>query len=382
MIKSKTASWLTPANAKRAGFFANGAAIGAWAPLVPLARARLDLNEGSLGILLLAMGIGGLITMPLSGPLVALRGYRQIILTAFFISTITLAPLAILGSFASMFIALLIFGMAIGLTDVAMNMHAAKVESTEKRALMSGFHGMWSVGAFFGATAMTLFLSAKLSPLLASLIIIALCLVVALPFRAAYIHESPAVKGEPLFVIPKGIVIYLGVLCFILYFSEHAILDWGGVLMNTMRGVPIEQAGFGYACFAASMTVMRFLGDRLRDKMGDKYVMLIGGVMAASGYAMIAIIPVIWLDYAGFMIAGAGIANLVPIIFSVAGRTKIMPPHLALTAVATVSFAGLLFGPGLIGFIAHQTSLTFSFLMLSALLMFVALSFRIISKFE
>ncbi len=359
--------------ATRVIFFTVGVMIAAWAPLVPMAKERVGVDEAQLGLMLLGLGIGGLITMPLTGPMTAVWGYRRVILGMFFVAVVVLPALAMFDGFWAMTIALAFYGGAIGSTDVAMNLQASEIEKLSGRPLMSNFHGMWSIGAFSGAASMSALLSFGAAPLTAAAFISALSCAITILVTSGLMPKNAKPSDEPLFVIPKGAIIVLGAICFCVYLSEHAVLDWSAVFMTTVKGTAPAHAGFAYAVFAAMMTLARFMGDRLRQSFGDNRVYVWGGVLAAAGYVMISIGQGTGMAFVGFACVGLGIANLVPIIFSAAGRARAMPSHLALTAVATVAHGGLLMGPAIVGFVSYATSLSIAFGLLACLMAIVSL---------
>jgi predicted MFS family arabinose efflux permease len=366
--------------ATRMVFFTVGVMIAAWAPLVPLAKARVGLDDGQLGLMLLGLGIGGLITMPLTGPMTAVWGFRRVILAMFCAGVLVLPALTVFDGFWAMTIALVLFGGAIGSTDVAMNLHAAEIERMAARPLMSNFHGMWSIGAFAGSAGMSVLLSFGLMPIFAATLISALSFVLTIFVAKGLLPKPATPSDEPLFVVPRGSIIVLGAICFCVYLSEHAVLDWSAVFLTSIKDMSAGNAGFGYAVFAFSMTLTRFVGDRLRARLGDVNVYVLGGLLAAIGYILIGAIGGIVGPFVGFALVGAGVANLVPIIFSAAGRARAMPSHLALTAVATVAHGGLLFGPAIVGFVSHATSLTSAFILLGGVMIFVTLNVRSLSR--
>ena len=140
------ASAVATQHATRAVFFIAGIGMAAWAPLVPYAKDRAQLSDGSLGTLLLFLGLGSLVAMPLTGMLVGRAGCKKVIACGSLFILLALPLLATLSTPATLAIALMIFGAAIGLVDVAMNIQAVEVEKASGRAMMSGFHGFFSVG--------------------------------------------------------------------------------------------------------------------------------------------------------------------------------------------------------------------------------------------
>ena len=161
-------------------------------------------------------------------------------------------------------------------------------------------------------------------------------------------------------VIPRGIVILVGALAFIAFLTEGALLDWSALFLTGSFAVPAAQAGIGYALFSVAMTVGRLTGDWVVTPMGQQRTLLCGGLMVTAGFALL-LLPLAWLASSGFLLIGLGAANLVPILFSAAGRQTAMPPALAVASITTVGYAGILAGPAVIGYIASLTSLRAAF---------------------
>jgi predicted MFS family arabinose efflux permease len=360
--------------ATRLAFLSAGLAMAAWAPLVPYVKARLGLEEAELGLLLLCLGVGSLLAMPLTGVLAARLGCRRVVLAAGGLACLALPCLPLAASASQLALALFIFGAAIGTLDVAMNIHAVMVEKASGGALMSGFHGLFSVGGFLGAGGMALLLWSGLSPAWASL---AAALVVTLALAAAGPHllREPE-PGEPgsLFVLPHGAVIFIGVLCFIVFLVEGAILDWSALFLTASRGLDPRQGGLGYAAFAIAMTSGRLSGDRIVKRFGSKRVLLLGGLCAAAGFFVAVLAPAASMALLGFVLIGLGASNIVPILFTAAGNQPAMPASLAIAAITTIGYAGILAGPALIGFVAHASSLSIAFGGLGCALLLVASS--------
>ena len=184
-------------------------------------------------------------------------------------------------------------------------------------------------------------------------------------------------EGEtPLFVVPRGIVLLIGVLCFIMYLSEGTILDWGALFMTAERGTEASRAGLAFACFSVAMTIGRLFGDRIVQALGDARVLLYGSLCAAAGFGLVVAAPWAWASLAGFTVVGLGVSNIVPVLFSATARQKFMPLSLAVSAVTTIGYLGVLAGPALMGFVAHATSLVIVFCITLALMCFVAVVSR------
>jgi MFS family permease len=354
-IMTRDGSLRSAANATRIAFIANGLAFASWAPIIPFAKANTGVDEAALGLLLLCLGIGSVISMPITGWLCARHGTRPMILISAMIMACALPFLAYLVTYWALAVTLLIFGAAIGTLDVAMNIHAAEVEKRSGRALMSGFHGMFSVGAICGAGFVTLLISYGIAPLIATLCVTGSVIIAILWVQSHYlITKSDA--PEP-FRPPSGIVKWLALLAGIAFLIEGAIMDWGALLMIERAVFSMEQAALGYIAFSITMVIGRLSGDYVVPRIGRRAILLGGGTLVVLGLIAITTLPSPALNLIGFAVIGLGAANLVPVVFSAAGQQSDMDPNMAVASVTFVGYAGILLGPAIIGFGAQYTSL-------------------------
>jgi predicted MFS family arabinose efflux permease len=356
-------------------FFVAGFALAAWAPLVPYAKERLGVDEGTLGLLLLCLGIGSIMSMPLTGTLAARLGCRRVIWGATVVICLALPCLVLASSVPSLAVALFAFGAGVGTVDVTVNIQAVIVEKAARRAMMSGFHGLFSVGGIVGSGLISAFLWAGASPLVAVICVVALILVSLVAFGRSLLPYGSE-RDAPLFVAPRGFVLFIGVLSLICFLAEGAILDWGAVFLTSVRDVPASLAGWGFTIFSIAMTVCRLAGDRIVQTLGGFRVILFGGLCAAAGLAVVVLAPSWLVALVGFGLVGVGASNIVPVLFSTAGRQTVMPPNLAIAAITFLGYTGVLLGPALIGFVADALSLSVALLGVAALLLCVAASAR------
>jgi len=352
----------------RLSFLVAGLVMASWAPQVPYAKARLGLDESAFGLLLLCLGIGSVLAMQVIGAVVARVGTRPVILISGVGLCLTLPWLAYAGTTPSLALCLLLFGASIGSIDVAMNVHAVEVEQAAAEPLMSGFHGMYSLGGLIGAAGGTALLSSGLRPVTA-VGVAAFAAAVLLVMAAPGLLRSKSAQGTPLIAIPRGIVILIGALAFVAFLTEGAILDWSALLLTGSFGVPTAQAGIGYALFSVAMALGRLTGDRVVKRLGQRRTLLYGGLVVTAGFALLLSLPGAWVASGGFVLIGLGAANLVPILFSTAGRQNAMSPALAIASMTTLGYAGILIGPAAIGFIASATSLRAAFAVLAVIML-------------
>jgi predicted MFS family arabinose efflux permease len=363
--------------ATRIVFLITGVGLAAWAPLVPFAKARVDLGEGGLGLLLLCLGVGSIVTMPLAGALAACMGCRIVIVGSALLLCLALPLLASVASLPLLVVALLMFGAGVGAIDVTMNIQAIIVERASGRPMMSGFHGLFSLGGIVGAGGMAALLGTGASPLGATLIVTA-CNIVALAIATPHLLTYGSRSEGPMFALPHGIVLFLGILCFIAFLTESAVLDWSAVFLASARGMARSYAGLGYAAFATTMTLGRLAGDRIVRRVGGRNIITFGGLCAAAGFVLSTMFNSWQVALLGYALVGVGSANIVPVLFTAVGRQSVMAEKIAVPAITTLGYAGILVGPAAIGFVAHTTSLSTAFLILALLLVGVAASGRVL----
>lgn len=352
--------------ATRAFFFIGGFGAASWAPLVPLLRERLVIGDDVLGLLLLCIGIGSLLTMPLSGALSARLGCCRVLVTAGILYASVLLSICLIDSIWIAVPVILFFGAIMGCIDVVINVAAVIVEQGIGRRIMSGMHGFWSLGGFVGAGLYGVWVGILgLTPFQSTAIASALILMFTAFFGR---HLIPYGGGGGLLIaIPRGIVIFVGITAFIAFLSEGAVMDWSGVYLTVVRGMDLSHAGVGFSVFSAAMLLMRFLGDRTTQKVGQCPVAVGGALLTFVGILLVMFAPVDALLYLGFFAIGIGSANIVPVFFSLMGKQTVMPIGTAVSAVSTMGYLGILAGPAAIGFVSAHTNLQTAFGMLAAL---------------
>lgn len=369
-------------------FLVCGLALSSWAPMVPYAKERLNLNDGDLGLLLLLLGAGAISMMPLSGVLSRKYGTRIVIMVSGLIAALSLPLLVIIADPIFMGVALFFFGAGVGVIDVAMNSHGIHVQNGYGRPIMSSLHGLFSVGGLFGSMGLGLLIRTGLQPLWAAgsiSILLILILIWKYPTLLTRNQEqqqtndtdSAADNGSSKSGWLNVTVLFLGASCFAVFISEGAMLDWSALFMKENRGVSPEFAGVAYATFSVTMALMRLLGDGIVERFNAKTVVVGGGLIASFGIFLAVATPSILITLTGFVLLGIGAANIIPVFFSEGGRLKDVPASTAIPAITTMGYAGQLAGPALLGFIAHHFSLIWALTFTGALLLLVAISYAL-----
>lgn len=374
-------------------FLVCGLGMASWAPMVPLAKDRLVLNDANLGLLLLLLGAGAMLMMPVSGMLVSRFGSRIVMACAALVLAVALPLLLILSSIPAMAVTLFLFGSGVGTIDVAMNAHGVQVQNLYGRPIMSSLHGLFSVGGLLGSLGLGFLIKLGLNPVYAIVSISLLIIVITLtqypdlfPVAverqaiARFSGEEKPAEGQPRFGWLQGSVLFLGVMCFAVFLAEGAILDWSAIFLRDTKGIDAELAGAGYAAFSVAMATMRLVGDKIVARLTSKTVVVSGSLLSAAGLIMAVYSPWITGSLIGFVLVGVGAANIVPVFFSEAGRLPGIAPTVSIPAITTIGYTGMLAGPALLGFIAQYASLSVALGVLALLLGLVALSYSVKGK--
>lgn len=369
-------------------FLVCGLGISSWVPMVPYAKDRLGLHEGHLGVLLLFLGFGALVMMPLSGVLINRYGSRIVIAVSALMMAFFLPLLLIVKSSVLMACVLFMFGAGVGSIDVAMNSHGIQVQNVYGRQIMSSLHGLFSVGGLLGALGLGFLVKLGLQPEYAAIGIALLLVVLAVSqFRFLLDHSTEKrvidhftqsgmhQTGNAKFKWLRGSVVFLGALCFSVFLAEGAVLDWSAVFLRDVKGVEAEFTGLGYASFSVAMAVMRLTGDGLAERMGNKTMVVGGSLLATAGLLITLVSPSIPVVIIGYILLGMGAANIVPILFSDGGKLPGISPSISIPAITTMGYAGQLAGPAALGFIAHHFSLSAAFGLTAILMLLVGGSY-------
>ncbi|WP_128943562.1 MFS transporter [Bradyrhizobium zhanjiangense] len=370
-----SANWSAGLLGTRLTFFVAGFGLAAWAPLVPLAKERLAVDDRMLGLLLLCLGTGSVIAMLLTSVSNARYGSKPIILAGGLGLTIILPCLAIADTPVRLGATLFAFGVSLGSIDVAMNIHAIELERATGRPLMSGFHAQYSIGEFSGSAAVTSFLSLQLGHLFSTLVCSALMTIAIVSAWPRLLATGSRQQG-PLFVLPHRSVLLIALLAAITFLVEGAMLDWSALLLVERDLLAEAQGGIGCMLFSIAMTAGRLSGDAVVARIGDRATLVLGTLPIVTGFLAVVAAPVALIAMAGFALIGLGISNVVPVLCRSAGKQSVMPAGIAIAVITTGGYAGILVGPAGIGLIAHMFGLPLAFGMLGALMSIVTLSAR------
>ncbi len=337
-----------------------------WVPRIPQIKENLGLGEGAMGVALLGAPVGVAIAVRFTGSLVARLGSRTTTLLGGFAGALSLIPLGLAWNLGALLFALLLFGAALGVMDVAMNAQGVAVERDYGRPLMSGMHGWFSIGTLVAALVGSAAAHAHVpvaAHLPAATVVLAVVLLVGcrnlLDRSADLVPEAPPAStgGDPPGPGRRWLLLTLGIIGLCSFVGEGAMADWSAIYLRENLGTGPGTAGLGFAGCAVAMTVGRLTGDRVVARFGPVRVMRAGSLLAAGGLAfgLAARDPV--AAVAGFTLFGLGVAVVAPVTFSAAGNVPGVPAATGISRVTAIGYGGLLGGPPVIGFVAQGVGL-------------------------
>lgn len=264
---------------------------------------------------------------------------------------------------------LLLLGGSVGTLDVAINLNAVLVERACGERIMSGMHAFYCMGNFLAAGCYSFLAEAGgLSvPWIAAFHAGAILLLLLL-YSRHYLDYHADGSGKKT-ALPRGIVVFLSVLCCISFLAEGGVMDWGGVLLSEDKGIPLAQAGLGLTAFSVAEFLARLPGDRLVHRFGEKKVILASTVSAAVCFAAVGWAETLPPLIVFFFLLGLSVANVVPVLYSLLEYQTVMPINLAVAALTSMGYAGILLGPAFLGFVAHHTHIAVVFDFLAALVL-------------
>lgn len=347
-------------------FFMAGLSFSSWASRIATVQQNLGLSDAGLGAVLFALPVGLMCSLPFSGWIITKIGSKKLVIIALIVYAMALVTLGLAQNPFQLVICLMCFGFSSNAVNIAVNTQAVATEQLYQRPIMAFFHGLWSLAGFTGAGIGTFMIANGVIPLhhfLAMLIVIALGVLIA----ARYLKDDKVTDAGPAFVMPDKSLIKLGVIAFCSMICEGAMFDWSVIYFKKVVLAPTALVGVGFTTFMFTMAGGRFVADWFAHRFGLKRTLQVSGSLTATGLAIAVIFPYVYTALFGFLLVGAGVSSVVPMVYSAAGKSKTMAPGVALAAVSTIGFLGFLVGPPVIGFIAGIATLRASFILIACM---------------
>ncbi|PZG10110.1 MFS transporter, partial [Nonomuraea aridisoli] len=359
--------------------------MGLWAAGLPSLNERLDLGPARVGSVLLLISGGALVSMLAAGPMVDRWSSRRVCWIGGPLSAVVLLGPALAPSYGALLVLAVVFGMGLGVTEVAMNAHSVEVERRYGRPIISAFHGTWSLGGAAGGGLTSLVLLAGLD---AQWLLIAAAVVVPflyLPAARLLLPDAPRHAsgetggGTSGGSLHWGLIALLGLAAFAGHLSEGAAIDWAALHAQWVLATDPAVAPLAYTIFSVAMTTVRLLGDPIRARLGSVRTIGLAGTLATAGYALVLLSPLageplrVACAWTGWALAGVGLAPVVPVLFSAVGAAG-GPVGRALAMVTAFGYSGLLLGPAVLGYVSEASSLPVALLIPAVLAAVVALT--------
>jgi MFS family permease len=346
-------------------FFATGFGTGIWASQIPRIKVWLALSDAGVSAIVLSFALGAILTMPLIGALTTRLGAARTVIATGLAAALSLALLGAAETYGWLLVTALLTGIGIGGLDVAMNTQATVVERAWGSPIMSGIHGWFSLGGLAGAAAGGVLTAAAMS-FRNVLFIAAAMALLSVVVAARWLAVAGVPAGGPGLAWPRRAMLGIGILCLLAFFLEGAALDWTAIYMHDTAGASLGFASAGYAGFSLSMAATRFVGDGFTRRFGPVLVLGAGAGFAAAGIALACALPTPIAVTLGMTVAGFGQANIVPLLFSAAGRVPGVAAGAGVAMAATMGYSAFLLGPPLIGFVADWVGLRSALLLVAA----------------
>lgn len=348
-------------NSVVSAFFVQGFLFASWTAHIPHIKDHLHLGDGSLGIALLGAPIGSMLAMLAVSRLLPKFGSRRVVRVALVGYCLAGPVVGLSTSLLTFFIAFLLWGIFQGSFDVSMNAQAIAVEGRVGRRLMPGFHGSWSMGSLAGAGVGVLGVGLGWSLSEQLLIFAVPCLVVAGWLSTRMIPDDQAPLNAEATKVRRGLlqkaIVVLAAIAFADMFCEGAVADWTAVYLHGTLHTSAVVAGVGYAAYLLIMMTVRLLGNKVMNRFPVHLALPLLAIVGSVGLAVGLVINRPASVLIGFMCLGAGLALVVPMVFSACGHIPHIHPGTAVATVSACGWTGFVLGPPLIGGIASLTSL-------------------------
>ncbi|MET7426270.1 MFS transporter [Dactylosporangium sp. NPDC005555] len=358
-------------------FTASGALLGTWVSRIPAVVASLGITAGELGRALLALGIGSLLSMPLTGHACRRVGSRAWVAGTSVLAAAVLSCVGLATNLVQLTVALFALGMVYGSWDVAMNIQGSAVDQRAGREWMPRYHACWSLGSILGAAAGSLAARGDVGTGAHFTAAAGCAAAVAFAGLTRYVDER-ATAGEPgaagagggRRLVTDRALLLIGALTLCATVIEGAAADWLALFLHTGRGLSEASAALGYTVFATAMTVVRFAGTPVAARLGRAGAVRVGGVLGVAGVLVTVLSPWLPLTYAGALLWAAGVCLVFPAAVSAAGETG--RPAESIALVTTIGYGSILVGPPLIGALADVIGMGRALLTLAVLAAAVA----------
>lgn len=342
-------------------FFMSGFSFATWASRIPTIKMAFDLNEAELGSVLLALPIGSLLGLPISGWLISRFNSKVPLAGGYALNAFSLPLIGFAHNIYSLVGAVILFAFTTRIFNISVNTQALTLQKQFDKKIIGSFHGYWSIGGIAGIALSTFLLAINVSIQLHFMIVAVAMLGITMYSYQFLLTGDRAKTGNKLILSkPDPYIFYLGVVVFLCAICEGGMFDWSGIYFQEV--IKVEIFTYGYLIFMTFMAASRFLSDIIIGKIGMPKTYIMSAAFIVSGIGLAIVFPVFWPAMIGFSLVGFGTASIIPMSYALAGASKKYSPGMAISIIATYSITGMLLGPPLIGYLAHAFNLRVSFI--------------------
>lgn len=341
-------------------FFISGFSFATWASRIPTIKTAFGFNEAELGTVLLAMPIGSLIGLPISGWLVSRYNSRVPLAVGYGLNAFSLALIGFTHTTFSLVVAVVLFAFTTRIFNISVNTQTLTLQKQFEKKIIGSFHGYWSIGGIGGILLSTLLLSQNVSIQHHFLAVgVIMVLITVYSFQFLLRGDRSKTGNKIILSKPDPYIFYLGIVVFLCAICEGGMFDWSGIYFQEVLKADIFT--YGYLIFMTFMAGSRFLSDFIIARFGMPKTYIMSAACVVSGIGLAVIYPMFWTAMIGFSMAGFGTASIIPMSYALAGASKKYSPGMAISIIATYSITGMLLGPPLIGYLAHAFNLRIAF---------------------
>lgn len=339
-------------------FFVSGFGFFTWGSRIPTIQQEMHLNNEQLGIVLFALPIGLMTTLPVTGVLLSRFDSRRVMIIGAVLFNAMLCAIGFATKVWQLVPALFFFGVSRNLLNISVNAQSIGVQALYDRSIIARFHAVWSLAGMSAAALGYVMVSSSVSPAWHFLVVGVLLTVLCVYAYPGSLHQQPSPRQRrPWFALPDRSLIKYGMISFASMACEGAMIDWSGIYFREAVHLTPSAATLGYVVYMVAVTLGRLTGDRLANRLGIRTMLTYSGVLIGVGLLTAAFLPYPVTAGLGFILTGFGVSCVIPLVFSMAGRSSAMSSGSAIAAVSTVGYIGFLIVPPVVGSVAQHAGL-------------------------
>lgn len=338
-----------------------GIIAGIFGAHVPSLAARYTFDEQQVAVALLAATAGSVTMLLLAGRIIGRIGARATSVAAGGIFALSLVLLLLLPSRWLVFPVMFAYGAGQSLYDIAINAEGSMLELLGGKAVMSGFHAMFSVGAMLGAGAAAVFFRNDIAaPVQLVIVGLAVAVLMFIAARGMLPMHPPADADTVHFAWPRGLLLTIGLLILAGMLAEGVMYNWSVLYVQQELGALPQRAALAYVAFSGATAAMRFAGDWLRARVAERTVVIAGAALSAVAMALTLLAHDSVMAMIGFAFVGVGLATVVPILYNAATRVPGVSRAAGIASASSIGYVGFMIGPPVVGAIAHASNLSWA----------------------